>query len=588
MRKFLVLALVLMASAGFARESSIYVGTGAEVPDVWDGSPGDAYIADAFEVDGAARCDGDVVLGDDPADTITITGSMALTSPVSFPVGTALLPGIYFTGDPNTGYWWSAADVLNISCGGIEQVEIDAAAMTIVPDTDITGALDVDGDTDLDALTVSEQIDIAVGAVGAPSVVFTGSLTTGLYEVAADSPGISVAGANVGTWDAAGYQGDLGQTTPAAGDFTTLTTTGLTDLFAGAVGAPSVSFTGSATSGLYEIAGDNIGMAIGGALVGDFDATGLNNCPLGQTTAAAADVDTLTTEGVTDLFVGAVGAPSVTFTGSATTGLYEVAADSPGISVAGANVTTWDATGIAATGINGPIGTVTPAAGTFTNVDVGGTFNFGQDPADLVSGYKEIGDTVTFFDGFDYSDADLATHWDLTNTVGAGTNTCSVRPGWNEVVTAGAGGDTEGTQSNYLTQEREYCPRIETVVDLTAVAAGQTFSFGFYAAANEYVLIMHEPASNANWILRSDDTAGAETIDSGVAAGAGTPTKLAITIAADGTTTWAVDDVEMTVVGLTNQMTANPYYAYTNLINVAAAAHTAAWDYILIEQLKQQ
>ena len=513
-RKLTVLALVLLATTGYARQAALYVGTGAETPDVWDGSPGDAYIADAFEVDGAARCDGAVTLGDDAADVITVTGTMALGAATSFPAGTVLLPSIHFLGDPNSGLYW----------------------------------------------------------------------------IGADNFGFSAAGAIVGDFDGTGLNNcDLGQTTAGAADVTTLTTTGLTDLFAGAVGAPSVSFTGSATSGLYEIAGDNIGMAIGGALVGDFDATGLNNCPLGITTAAAADVDTLTTEGITDLFVGAVGAPSVTFTGSATTGLYEVAADSPGVSVAGANVTTWDGTGIIFTGANGPLGTVTPAAVTATDGDFSGTFNLGQEPADLWNGYRAIGDTVVFFDGFDYSDADLATHWDLTNLVGAGTNTCSVRPGWNEVVTGGGGGpDAEGTSSNYLTQEREYAPRIETVADLTAVVAGQTFSFGFYAAANEYILIMHEPATNANWILRSDDTAGAETIDSGVLAVAGNPTKLEIRIAADGTTTWAIDDVAMTVVGLTNQMTANPYYAWMNLTDVAGAPHTAAIDYILIEQLKEQ
>ena len=382
----------------------------------------------------------------------------------------------------------------------------------------ILGTTAADTVTTNATMLIQAATSFPAGTAALPSINFTGSLTTGFYEVAADSPGVSVATANVGTWDAAGYQGDLG-----------------------------------------------------------------------QTVAGEADVTTLTTEGITDLFVGAVGAPSVTFTGSATTGLYEVAADSPGVSVAGANVTTWDGTGIIFTGANGPLGTVTPAAVTATDGDFSGTFNLGQEPADLWNGYRAIGDTVVFFDGFDYSDADLATHWDLTALVGGGTNTCSVRPGWNEVVTGGGGGpDREGTQSNYLTQEREYCPRFETVVDLTAVAAGQTFSCGFYAAANEYILIMHEPATNANWILRSDDTAGAETIDSGVAAGAGTPTKLAITIAADGTTTWAIDDVAMTVAGLTNQMTANPYYTYFTLLDVAAAPHTAAWDYVLVEQLKEQ
>lgn len=369
----------------------------------------------------------------------------------------------------------------------------------------------------------------------------------------------------------------------------TLTFQAATGFAAGTALLPGLCPDGDPNTGIWASAADTLNISAAGAEVAEIDGTGLNNCVIGATTPLAATVTTFTTGGQTDLDPGAVGAPTLAITGSLTTGPYQSAADEWAIAVAGAQVTRWDGTGCIATGFNGPLGTVTPAAVTATDGDFSGTFNLGQEPADLWNGYRAIGDTVVFFDGFDYSDADLATHWDLTNVVGAGTNTVSVRPGWNEVVTGGGGGpDAEGTSSNYLTQEREYTPRIETVADLTAVAAGQTFSFGFYAAANEYILIMHEPATNANWILRADDTGGAETIDSGVAAGAGNPTKLAITIAADGTTTWAIDDVAMTVVGLTNLMTANPYYAWMNLTDVAAAAHTAAIDYILIEQLKEQ
>jgi len=63
---------------------------------------------------------------------------------------------------------------------------------------------------------------------------------------------------------------------------------------------------------------------------------------------------------------------------------------------------------------------------------------------------------------------------------------------------------------------------------------------------------------------------------------------LEIRVAADGTVTWAIDDVVMTVVGLTNLMTANPYYTWWELTDTAAVAHTVAVDYVQIEQLKQQ
>lgn len=358
----------------------------------------------------------------------------------------------------------------------------------------------------------------------------------------------------------------------------------------GAAATPSIYFAGDANSGFYHVGADDIGFSAGGAMVGDFDATGLNNMAIGQTTPGAADVTTLTTTGVTDLFVGAVGAPSVTFTGSATTGLYQTAADEVGVAVGGANVGTWDATGLGAVGFNGPIGTVVPADGTFVDVNVGGDFNFGQNPEDLIGGYKDRGEYVSYSDTFDVgNNADLAVRWDVTNVVGAGTNDETTLDGWNRLITGGAGGpDMESTRSNGLNHYSEYAPRIECVVDLAAVAAGQNFYFGFYAAANRFAEIIHEPATSANWLLRVDDTAGAETIDSGVAATTD-PTKLEISVTAGGVVDWAIDDVDMATVGLTNLMTNGvAHYVEWRLLDVAAAAHTADVDYFISEQLRQQ
>lgn len=389
----------------------------------------------------------DVTIGDSSADTLTINATTVQVAAASFPDGTALLPSINNTGDLNTGLWFSAADTINASCGGVEQLEIDATSLDIVPDTNITGALDVDGDTDMDDVTISGVTDIPAGAVGAPSLVITGSATTGFYQTAAD-----------------------------------------------------------------EIA----------------------------------------------------------------------------VAVGGANVTTWDSTGIIATGINGPIGTTTPAQGEFTNIYGSGDFYYGQTPPDLFTGYKNRSDYITFSDTFTYgNDTTYAANWDVTGVTGAGTNTVTVRDGWSELVTGGAGGpDMESTVSNGLTNYRAYLPRLECVTELTA-ASGQVFSFGFYAAANEYVEIMADSGTGVNWYLIVDDTAGAETIDSGVAVTTD-PTKLEIAVAADGTVTWAIDDVAMTVVGLTNQMTANAHYTRWIITDIAAAVHTVAVDYVELEQLKQQ
>jgi len=51
----------------------------------------------------------------------TMTGVLAVTS------GTAALPGITFTGDPNTGFWSPTADTIAASTGGTEHIRVDSS-----------------------------------------------------------------------------------------------------------------------------------------------------------------------------------------------------------------------------------------------------------------------------------------------------------------------------------------------------------------------------------------------------------------------------------------------------------------------------
>jgi len=75
-------------------------------------------------------------------------------------------------------------------------------------------------------MALQEATSMPAGTAALPSLVFVGSLTTGFYQTAADEVGIAVGTANVGTWNATGYQGTIGGTTPAAGTFTDATLTG--------------------------------------------------------------------------------------------------------------------------------------------------------------------------------------------------------------------------------------------------------------------------------------------------------------------------------------------------------------------------
>ncbi len=675
MRKLLIFTAVL-AVAAFGRQAHLYVGAGTETPDLWDQTAGDAFIATDIEVDGVTRLDGAVSLGDAVGDAITVPGTLTLQAATSFPDGTELLPSITNTGDVDCGFWWSAADTINASAGGVEQIEIDAASVDIVPDTNITGALDVTGDTDLDIVDIDGVFTLPDGLVTAPSWQIESDLQSGPYLNGADIIGWAIAGVNemditatgldiVDDLDVTGdvtvttdldvdgdtnldnididgdltlpdglvdnpswefesdvdsgpylsaadtigwtingvHQGeitgtglntfDIGQTAPGEIDGTTGSFTGDVDFAAGLVDQPSITTTGDLDCGWWWSAADVMNYSAGGVEQLEIDVVSMDIVPDTNITGALdvdgdTDLDDVTIAGLTDIPAGGVGAPSVYITGSATTGIYQSAGDEIAISVVGGEVVRWDGTGTISVGFNGPIGTTVPAAGTFTDVDVGGTFNFGQDPADLIAGYKEIGDYISCVCPFSHgSDAHLAVIFDLTNVVGAGTNTVSGLDGWNQLITGGAGGpDMESTRSNGLHMNAAYAPRIECVVDLGAIAAGQTFFFGFWAAANRFAEIIHEPATGANWLLRVDDTTGAETVDSGVAATLN-PTKLAITVSAGGVVDWAIDDVDMATVGLTNLM-ANDHYIEWRILDVAAAPHTVDIDYYIGEQLKQQ
>ena len=236
--------------------------------------------------------------------------------------------------------------------------------------------------------------------------------------------------------------------------------------------------------------------------------------------------------------------------------------------------------------------TVDGTDATFTGDVAGGEdLSFGQDPPDLFLGYKDRSDFITWQD--DFTGGVQATYdakWTTAGVVGAGTNTPTVRPGWSELVTGGAGGpDMESTVSILAEYVALGEPRLEAVVDIAAIAATtQRFEIGLFIAANEQVEIIYDTAQGPNWMLEVDDTTGVERIDSGIAVVAATPTKLEIQVDAAGAITWAINDVAMTVVGLANVMTANPYSIQWMLTDIAAVAHTAAVDYVQIEQLRQQ
>jgi len=105
----------------------------------------------------------------------TMTGVLAVTS------GTAALPGITFTGDPNTGLFSPGADQVAISTGGTSRLAVSTTAVSS-----------------------TLAVDIPLGAVGTPSLTFTGDLNTGIYSPGADTLAFAEGGVEAMRIDSSG------------------------------------------------------------------------------------------------------------------------------------------------------------------------------------------------------------------------------------------------------------------------------------------------------------------------------------------------------------------------------------------------
>jgi len=66
---------------------------------------------------------------------------VSLTSPVTFPAGTASLPSITTSGDLNTGAFFPAADTIALAGGGAETVRINASGQLLVGMTTTGGSV---------------------------------------------------------------------------------------------------------------------------------------------------------------------------------------------------------------------------------------------------------------------------------------------------------------------------------------------------------------------------------------------------------------------------------------------------------------
>lgn len=162
----------------------------------------------------------------DVTDALSWSGVQTFTNPLVLPAGAVGTPALAPTGDANTGVYFSAADTFDVSTGGTNRLSVST--------TGVTSSL---------------PVIHAAGAVGTPSMTFTGDLNNGIYAPAADQLAIANAG----------VQSLLSTTTG-------VTTT--VPIFAptGSAANPSISFSGDTDTGLFNTSagGNSIDVVVQG------------------------------------------------------------------------------------------------------------------------------------------------------------------------------------------------------------------------------------------------------------------------------------------------------------------------------------
>ena len=145
-------------------------------------------------------------------------------------LGSAATPSLKFTGDTNTGIYSPGADQVAVSTGGTVRLTTTT--------TGITSAL---------------PVDVPLGAVGTPSITFTGDLNTGVFSPGADTLALVTAGSNRLHITSAGLVG-IGTSSPN----NALSIVGTGALLANAsIRINSTAGTQSANSGLWITGNQN-------------------------------------------------------------------------------------------------------------------------------------------------------------------------------------------------------------------------------------------------------------------------------------------------------------------------------------------
>lgn len=203
--------------------------------------------------------------------------------------GSAAAPSIAWGSQNNTGLYKGAANAINFSSNGTGIAIIGPAGFQIS-----TG-----------------QMLAAPGTAAAPGITFSDEPSNGFYSLGGNRIGVSIAGALVWAFTAAGDFGTNATGKLLTGD--------------GTASSPGLQFNSQANTGIYRPALNTLGISVGGAEQWRF-------------TNAGAVVP-INSSGVIYINDGVVGTPSVAFNLDTDTGIFRNASNDLGIAAGGTLVT---------------------------------------------------------------------------------------------------------------------------------------------------------------------------------------------------------------------------------------------------------
>jgi hypothetical protein len=209
--------------------------------------------------------------------TVQIIGDAEVTGELLAANGSASAPSIAALSDTNTGLYWSAADTLAVTTGGVLRASFNSSGVTVASAVTVPTINTASGNLTIAPVGGTTSVSGALSLTGTLSstswnITSAGAATlvTMTASTKVTSPLIDTASGNLTLTPAGGTVAVSAAITVG----TTATITGVTSIASGSVGAPGLTFTGDTNTGLYRSGVDAYSLVAGGAAIINVGATG--------------------------------------------------------------------------------------------------------------------------------------------------------------------------------------------------------------------------------------------------------------------------------------------------------------------------